>query len=89
VALGKACLVDEALAKRCVPLFVQELGPAAAPAVRGSLGEWMRRVGAGHTLHVASAYCTAQPCCGSERILRAALFVSHNMHTPLTQPGPI
>lgn len=34
VALGKACLVDEALAKRCVPLFVQELGRAAAPAVR-------------------------------------------------------
>ncbi len=34
VALGKACLVDEALAKRCVPIFVQELGRAAAPAVR-------------------------------------------------------
>jgi condensin-2 complex subunit D3 len=34
VALGKLCLTDEALAKKCVPLFVQELGRAANPAVR-------------------------------------------------------
>ncbi|KAK9842050.1 hypothetical protein WJX81_006195 [Elliptochloris bilobata] len=37
VALGKACLVDEALAKRCVPLFVQELSRAGAPAVRNNI----------------------------------------------------
>ncbi len=34
VALGKFCLVDEATAKKCVPLFVQELGRATSPAVR-------------------------------------------------------
>ena len=33
VALGKLCLVDEALAKKCVPMFVLELGRASAPAV--------------------------------------------------------
>ena len=33
VALGKVCLTDEALAKKCVPLFVQELGRARDPAV--------------------------------------------------------
>lgn len=37
VALGKLCLVDEALAKRCVPLLVQELRSAAAPAVRNNI----------------------------------------------------
>ena len=34
VALGKFCLVNEATAKKCVPLFVQELGRATNPAVR-------------------------------------------------------
>ena len=34
VALGKFCLVDEPTAKKCVPLFVQELGRATNPAVR-------------------------------------------------------
>ena len=34
VALGKFCLVDEATAKKNVPLFVQELGRATNPAVR-------------------------------------------------------
>ena len=34
VALGKFCLVDEATAKKNVPLFVQELARATNPAVR-------------------------------------------------------
>ena len=34
MALGKLCLTDEATAKKCVPLFVQELGRAKNPAVR-------------------------------------------------------
>ncbi|KFM27274.1 Condensin-2 complex subunit D3 [Auxenochlorella protothecoides] len=36
-ALGKMCLMDEALAKLCVPLFVQQLRSAAAPAVRNNI----------------------------------------------------
>ena len=32
-ALGKVCLVDEGLAKKCLPLFVQQLHRAASPAV--------------------------------------------------------
>lgn len=31
------CLMDEALAKLCVPLFVQQLRSAAAPAVRNNI----------------------------------------------------
>ena len=31
VALGKFCLVNEATAKKCVPLFVQELGRSTNP----------------------------------------------------------
>jgi len=37
VALGKLCLASEALAKRCVPLLVQELRAAAVPAVRNNI----------------------------------------------------
>ena len=37
VALGKLCLASEELAKRCVPLLVQELRAAAAPAVRNNI----------------------------------------------------
>jgi hypothetical protein len=37
VTLGKLCLVNESLAKKCVPLFVQELGRAASPAVRNNI----------------------------------------------------
>ena len=37
VALGKLCLTDEALAKKCVPLFVQQLKAAKAPAVRNNI----------------------------------------------------
>ena len=33
-ALGKLCLADEALAKKCVHLFVQQLDRASSPAVR-------------------------------------------------------
>ena len=33
-ALGKVCLSDEGLAKKCLPLFVQQLHRAACPAVR-------------------------------------------------------
>jgi hypothetical protein len=33
VALGKLCLTDEATAKKCLPLFVQELGRDSHPAV--------------------------------------------------------
>ena len=33
MALAKFCLVDEATAKKCVPLFVQELGRATNAAV--------------------------------------------------------
>ena len=36
-ALGKLCLTDEGLAKKCVPLLVQELGRAHAPAVRNNI----------------------------------------------------
>ncbi|WIA29655.1 hypothetical protein OEZ86_012141 [Tetradesmus obliquus] len=37
IALGKVCLVDEALAKKCVPLFVQELGRSSSPVVRNNI----------------------------------------------------
>ena len=37
MSLGKLCLADEALAKRCVPLLVQELGRAPLPAVRNNI----------------------------------------------------
>lgn len=37
MALGKLCLTDEALAKKCVPLFVQQLRAAKAPAVRNNI----------------------------------------------------
>ena len=37
VALGKLCLTDETLAKKCVPLFVQQLRAAKAPAVRNNI----------------------------------------------------
>ena len=36
-ALGKICLTDEGLAKKCMPLLVQELGRAHAPAVRNNI----------------------------------------------------
>lgn len=36
VALGKVCLTDEAIAKKCLPLFIQELGRATNPAVSSS-----------------------------------------------------
>ena len=37
VAVGKLCLTDEPLAKKCVPLFVQQLKAAKAPAVRNNI----------------------------------------------------
>ncbi len=37
VALGKLCLTDEPLAKKCVPLFVQQVKAAKAPAVRNNI----------------------------------------------------
>lgn len=37
MALGKLCLTDESLAKKCVPLFVQQLRAAKAPAVRNNI----------------------------------------------------
>ena len=37
MALGKLCSTDEALAKKCVPLFVQQLKAAKAPAVRNNI----------------------------------------------------
>lgn len=37
MALGKLCLTDEALAKKCVPLLVQQLKAAKAPAVRNNI----------------------------------------------------
>lgn len=37
VALGKLCLTDEPLAKKCVPLLVQQLKAAKAPAVRNNI----------------------------------------------------
>ncbi|KAK9845075.1 hypothetical protein WJX74_010283 [Apatococcus lobatus] len=36
-ALGKVCLSDEALAKKCLPLFVQQLHRATCPAVRSNI----------------------------------------------------
>ncbi|MEW5301609.1 MAG: hypothetical protein WDW36_004459 [Sanguina aurantia] len=36
-ALGKLCMVDEALAKKCLPLMVQELSRSRQPAVRLAL----------------------------------------------------
>lgn len=36
-ALGKLCLVDEKLAKACVPHFAQQLREAALPAVRNNI----------------------------------------------------
>lgn len=35
--LGKLCLVNAALAKRCAPLFVQELARSPLPAVRNNI----------------------------------------------------
>lgn len=37
IALGKLCIVDEKLAKRCQPLFVQELRQSDRPAVRNNI----------------------------------------------------
>ena len=37
VTLGKMCLADEMLAKKCVPMFVQELERAMLPAVRNNI----------------------------------------------------
>ncbi|KAK9813253.1 hypothetical protein WJX72_011494 [[Myrmecia] bisecta] len=37
VTLGKLCLTDEPLAKKCVPLLVQELRRASTPAVRNNI----------------------------------------------------
>ena len=37
MALGKLCLTDEPLAKKCVPLLVQQLKAAKAPAVRNNI----------------------------------------------------
>ncbi|OAE23585.1 hypothetical protein AXG93_4316s1160 [Marchantia polymorpha subsp. ruderalis] len=37
VALGKLCLADDSLAKRCIPLFVQELGRTNSAAVRNNI----------------------------------------------------
>ncbi|KAG2440678.1 hypothetical protein HYH02_010257 [Chlamydomonas schloesseri] len=36
-ALGKLCMVDEGLAKKCVPLMVQEMSTSPSPAVRSVL----------------------------------------------------
>jgi len=36
-ALGKMCLADKHLAKKCLPLFVQELGRSELPAVRNNI----------------------------------------------------
>ena len=36
-SLGKLCLVSESLAKRCLPLFIQNLTTAEAPAVRNNI----------------------------------------------------
>lgn len=35
--LGKFCLTDEALAKKCVPLFVQELSRSPSPVARNNI----------------------------------------------------
>ncbi|GBF90548.1 hypothetical protein Rsub_03119 [Raphidocelis subcapitata] len=37
ISLGKVCLVDEALAKKLVPLFIQELGRSPSPVVRNNI----------------------------------------------------
>ena len=37
ITLGKLCLVNESLAKKCIPLFIQELSRAASPAVRNNI----------------------------------------------------
>eukprot|EP00798_Chlamydomonas_sp_ICE-L_P019509 gene19509-26180_t len=37
ICLGKMCLVDEALAKKCVPLFVQELSRSSSHSVRNNI----------------------------------------------------
>ena len=37
ITLGKLCMVDEKLAKRCVPLLVQELDRSMRPAVRNNI----------------------------------------------------
>ncbi|CAM6126204.1 unnamed protein product [Calypogeia fissa] len=37
VALGKLCLADDMLARRCIPLFAQELGKSDLAAVRNNI----------------------------------------------------
>ena len=70
MALGKLCLASEVLAKRCVPLLVQELRAAAAPAVRNNIMVALADL----CIQVQSA-CTPTECpAASKIVLRSKVF---------------
>ena len=76
-ALVKLCLADERLAKRCVTLFVRELGGAHSPAVRNNLLVGLADLCVHHTalvdpLALRLAACLGDPC---ELVRRQALLL--------------
>ena len=81
VALGKLCLTDEALAKKCVPLFVQQLAAARAPAVRNNIMVALADLCVQYTALVDThlprlAACLADP---NELVRRQALALLANL----------
>lgn len=81
VALGKLCLTDEALAKKCVPLFVQQLRAAKAPAVRNNIMVALADLCVQYTALVDThlprlAACLADP---NELVRRQALALLANL----------
>jgi condensin-2 complex subunit D3 len=80
-ALGKACLADEQLAKRCVPRFVHELGRARPPACRNNIMVALADLVVAHTAlvdaHVPKlAACIRDP---HELVRRQALALLANL----------
>lgn len=81
VALGKLCLTDEALAKKCVPLFIQQLKAAKAPAVRNNIMVALADLCVQHTALVDThlprlAACLTDP---NELVRRQALALLANL----------
>jgi condensin-2 complex subunit D3 len=80
-ALGKACLADEPLAKRCVPRFVHELGRARPPAARNNIMVALADLVVAHTALVDAhvprlAACIRDP---HELVRRQALALLANL----------
>eukprot|EP00884_Botryococcus_braunii_P006340 jgi/Botrbrau1/15707/Bobra.4_1s0080.1 len=81
VTLGKLCLIDETLAKKCVPILVQELGRSVSPVVRNNVMvalsdlcmQWTALVDA----HIPRlAHCMADP---NEIVRRQGLALLANL----------